>query len=478
MATSDITTLACTINSAGITCLSYADTLAYLQDKFKSIYGSDIYIEPDSQDGQWLALLAQTIYDGNQADITVFNSYSPAFAQGAALSSQVKINGIRRAAAGNSTAVVEISGIVGTQITNGIVVDTNKNQWNLPALVEIPLAGVVSVTATAQNPGAITAIAGAINQIGTPTKGWQTVINPAAATPGAPVQTDAALRKRQAASTPASALTPLQAIKAAVAAVPGIGRSEIYNNDTDVTDANGIPRKSICVVAEGGDITAIAQAIATKKAPGTGTYGTTAVLITDPSGVPLTIRQFVMAEITIMVQANIVALAGYVSTTGDAVIAAIAAYLSGFAIGQDSLLGKLFGPANLSGDAAVSSSGMTQAQLDALSATYNLPVSNLYQGRSDMLVTGGPYAAGVSTINMANVASISIGRTILVAQADGSQLQAVVTGVSGSAVSFTPAIAIGKSISNGAQVLVNGDLNIAFNEGAVCAASNITLVTS
>lgn len=478
MATSDITTLACTIDSTGITCLSYADTLAYLQDKFKSIYGSDIYIYPDSQDGQFLALLAQTVYDGNMADIDVFNGYSPAFAQGAALSSQVKINGIRRSASSNSTAVVEISGVVGTTITNGIVVDTNKNQWNLPATVEIPLAGVVSVTATAQNSGAITAIAGSINQIGTPTQGWQSVTNPAAATPGTPVQTDAALRKKQAASTPISALTPLQAIKAAVASVSGIGRNEIYENNTDTADANSIPRKSICVVAEGGDITAIAQAIATKKAPGTGTYGTTSVLVTDPSGVPLTIRMFVMTEVTILVQANIVALSGYVSTTGNMLVAAIAAYLSGFDIGQDSLLGKLLGPANLSGDAAVASSGMTQAQLDALSETYNLPVWSLFQGRSDMLVTGGPYNAGASTINVANVSSIAQGRTILVNQSDGSQLQAVVTGVVGNAVSFTPAIASGKTIATGAQVLINGDLSIAFNEGALCATSNITLVTS
>lgn len=477
MATSDITTLACTIDSTGISCLSYSDTLSYLQAKFRSIYGSDIYIEPDSKDGQLLALFAQTIYDGNQADVTVFNGYSPSYAQGVALSSQVKINGIRRDSASNSTAVVTIEGTVGTIITNGIVADTNKNLWNLPATVEIPVSGVISVTATAQTSGSITAIAGAINEINTPVRGWQTVTNASAAVPGAAVQTDAALRKKQKSSTPASAQTPLQAIKANVASVSGIGRSEIYNNDKKVTDANGIPGNSIAVVVEGGDITSIATVIAQKKSPGTGTYGTTSVIVTDPSGVPLAIDLFVMTEISILVRVDIVPLDGYVSTTGDALIAAIAAYLSGFAIGQDSLLGKLFGPANLSGDAATSSSGMTQAQLDLLSATYNLPVSNLYQGRSDMLVTGGPYAAGANVISIANVSSIAAGRTVLVTQADGSQLASVVTGVSGNSITFTPAIASGKSIVAGAQVLVNGDLNIAFNEGAQCATSDITLVT-
>jgi len=94
-----------------------------------------------------------------------------------------------------------------------------------------------------------------------------------------------------------------------------------------------------------------------------------------------------------------------------------------------------------------------------------------------MLVTDGPYAAGAVAIHVANVASISAGRTIVVEQSDGSQQTAVVTGVSGNAVTFTPAIATGKTIATGAQVLVNGDLVIAFNEGAQCSASNITLVT-
>jgi hypothetical protein len=172
-----------------------------------------------------------------------------------------------------------------------------------------------------------------------------------------------------------------------------------------------------------------------------------------------------------------VPLAGYVSTTGTLLVNALAAYLAAFAIGQDSYLGKLFGPANLSGDAATNSSGLTQPQLDALSNTYNLPIQNIYQGRSDMLVTGGPYGAGATVIDIANVASLSNGRSIIVNQTDGSQLTATITGIAGNAVTFTPAIATGKTIDAGAQVLVNGDLTLAFNEGAQCTAANISLVT-
>ena len=472
-----LTTLACTIDSTGISAPAYSDILYTLQSQFQSIYGTDIYIEPDSQDGQWLAVLSQMVNDGNQADVTTYNGYSPTYAQGAALSSQVKINGIRRASSSNSSAVVDVGGQVGSIITNGVARDTNQNLWNLPATVEIPISGTIAVTAVAQQPGAITAIAGAISTIYNPQPGWQSVSNPSAAAPGNPVQMDAALRQQQAASTSLPAQTPLQAIIANVANTPGIGRYAIYENDTGTTDSNGIPGHSIAVVAEGGNVVTIAQTIEAKKSPGTGTYGTTSETVQDPAGVPITINLFELSEVSIFVQATIVPLTGFVSTTGTLIVNAIAAYLSGFAIGQDSMLGKLFGPANLSGDAATNSSGLTQAQLDALSNTYNLPISNLYQGRFDMVVIGGPYTSGTSTINIQNVASLANGRSIIVNQADGSQLTAVITGIAGNAVTFTPAIASGKTIDAGAQVYVNGDLTIAFNEGAECIAADINLVT-
>ncbi len=470
-------TLACTISSTGISAPAYSDVLNSLTASFQSIYGSDIYVQPDSQDGQLLAILAQIINDGNQADVTVYNGYSPTYAQGAALSSQVKINGIRRESSSNSSAVVNVGGPVGGIITNGVAQDTNQNLWNLPPTVTIPLSGTIAVTATAQQPGAITAIAGAISTIYNPQPGWQSVSNPAPAAPGNPVQTDAALRQQQAASTALSAQTPLQAIIANVATTPGIGRYAIYENSTKTTNSLGIPGNSIAVVAEGGNVVTIAQTIEATKSPGTGTYGTTSETVLDPAGVPITINFFELTEVSILAQITIVPLTGYVATTGTAITNAVVAYLSGFAIGQGSMLGKLFGPANLSGDAATNSSGLTQPQLDALSNTYNLPVTNIYQGRSDMLVTGGPYTAGASTISIANVASLANGRSIIVNQADGSQLTAVITGITGNAVAFTPAIATGKTINTGAQVYVNGDLTFAFNEGAQCAASDINLVT-
>src|SRR5260364_341470 len=72
----------------------------------------------------------------------------------------------------------------------------------------------------------------------------------------------------------------------------GVRRYSAYENDTDTTDGNGLPSHSIALVVEGGDAERIAQAIAAKKTPGAGTYGTTTTLIHDRYGIEHPIRFF------------------------------------------------------------------------------------------------------------------------------------------------------------------------------------------
>lgn len=384
-------TLAPQITATGISSPDYSDILAELQNGYYSIYGSDAVLTPDSQDGQLLAIFAQAIYDCGQSVIAAYNSFSPATAQGIGLSSVVKINGLARKASSASQCVVTLVGQAGTQISNGIVGD-NLNlgtQWALPATVIIPPGGAIDVTATCTQPGATTAAPGSLTQILTPTAGWQSVTNAGSATPGQPIEDDAELRQRQSQSTSLNAETVLEAITAAVANITGVGRLKPYENDTDVADANGLPPHSIAIVAEGGDATQICAAIAQKKSPGCQAYGTTSQVVVDSNGVPNTIGFFELTEVAVTVEITIKALAGYVSTTGAQIVAAVVEYLSNLGIGIESYLSRLYSPANLNGDSAMAATGLTQQQLDALSATFN--VTSIQQSRS-----GSPSAQDVS----------------------------------------------------------------------------------
>lgn len=328
-----ITSPAAQVTSSGITAPAYSDILLWLQDKFRSIYGSDVYLEEDSQDGQWLAVLAQAFNDCNNTAIAVYNSFSPSTAQGAGLSSVVKINGLSRLVASNSTASVTIVGQAGTIITRGVVADANDNQWDLPASVTIPLDGDIVVTATAQVKGNIEAPAGSITKVVTPTRGWQSVTNAADATPGAPVEDDATLRRRQAVSTSLPAQSVIEAIAGVVTNLPGVSALAYYENDTSATNSLGIPSHSISLVVKGGDNQTIAEAIAAKKTPGTGTYGTTSEQVFDSMGVPSTINFFRPTDVPVDVNITIKALTGYVSTTGTKLVADVAAYISSLGIG-------------------------------------------------------------------------------------------------------------------------------------------------
>lgn len=423
-----------------------------------------------------LATIAAAINDCNNAIIAAYQSFSPLYAQGVGLSTVVKINGLRRLVPSNSTATVTVVGQVGTEIVNGLAGDIINQQWALPASVIIPPAGTIDVTATAVLPGAIQASPATITNILTPTRGWQTVNNAAAATPGSPVEDDATLRQRQSVSTQIPAISVIGAIQGALKNLVGVGRVFIYENQTGTTDANGVPGHSICAVVEGGDINSIASTIARYKTPGTGTYGSTAVTVDDPLGNPITIN---FDELTLVEQSTLVfitAEAGYANSTGAAIQAALAYWYNSLAIGQDSFLGKLWSPVNLTGDPATIGTGMLQSLLDALGETYN--ATAIYQARADMIVVGGPFNAGANVIHVTNCANYANGKLIAVELDNGTYLLTSVTGVAAPAVTMAANIPGGRTVQNGAFVYVAGDEIVAFNEALEAQASDTTLVVT
>ncbi|HBS7583471.1 TPA: baseplate J/gp47 family protein [Klebsiella pneumoniae] len=339
--------LSATVTAEGISAPDYQTVLDTITGYFQQIYGSDAYLEPDSKDGQMVALVALAIHDANNTAISVYRSFSPATALGDALTSNVKINGITRRAATNSTVDLLLTGTVGTTITNGSVRDTNSVVWNLPATVVIGSDGTVVATATCANSGAVAAVAGSVNGINTPTRGWASVTNPLAATVGVAAETDAELRLRQSQSVALASLTPFDAVDGAIANVEGVTRHKLFENDTETTDANGLPAHSISAIVEGGDATSIANTIRSVKGQGVSTYGTTAVIVTDKYGNPYTIRFSRPIDVPVYVSITLKALTGYSSEVGDEIKAAVASYINSLAIGDSVLLSRVYSPANL-----------------------------------------------------------------------------------------------------------------------------------
>lgn len=358
------------VDQSGFHYPDYPTVLTYLQGEYRTIYGADTYLEADSQDGQWVAILALAMFDSMQVAAAVYNSFSPLTAQKDALSRNVKINGIARLVASYSTVDLTIVGQAGTIVSNGQAKDTLEQVWNLPASVTIPVGGSIVVTATAAEVGAVSAAAGTVTKIATPTLGWQTVNNVAAATIGDPIETDAELRRRQAQSTMIPSLSVMEGIVGAVASLAGVNRYRGYENDTNSTNADGVPAHAISLVVEGGTTQAIAEAIAAKKTPGTATYGTTSYTTYDQYGVPNVINFFRPTTATISIEVSLTARTGYLSTTADAIKAALVAYVADLLIGDDIYISKLYVPANLSNQDVGATFDVTQIRIKKNSGSW------------------------------------------------------------------------------------------------------------
>jgi uncharacterized phage protein gp47/JayE len=322
------------VSASGITAPTYDEILEYFKDRARTIFGSDINLDADTQDGQLLAIFAAAINDLNAQAIAVFNSYNPHTASGVALDGAVKTNGLTRLDASKSLVDLKLVGTAGTVITNGVAIDTSDNRWLLPAQVSIPLSGEVVVTAEAQKVGAVSAGAGSITKIGTPTLGWHSVTNPVSAQVGEDVETDAALRVRQALSTMQPTVGLWEGLIGSLAQLDDVHSVAGRHNDTGTTSSDGIPAHSIAIVVAGGNVNDIAETIFKKKSQGVATFGSTSVQYTDSFGNANAIKFSRPSDVKVSVELSVKPTASWLSTVEGEIKERVASYINGLEIGE------------------------------------------------------------------------------------------------------------------------------------------------
>lgn len=333
------------IDSKGLHIPSFNDIQDNLVAQAQSIFGTDIYLDNDSQDMQYIGAIASAIYDTMQLCQMAVANQSPDTATGASLDSLVKVNGLQRLPSTYSTVPMTITGIDGTPIAAGKVQDQAGYIWDFPPNSVIPDGGVLSVTATCETPGDIVAEVGAITQIVNSQYGWTSAYNAAAATPGVPTETDTQLRVRQNYSVEAPSQTPLSGTQAAIQAIDGVKRVYIDENNGSSTDAYGVPAHTIACVVDGGDNTEIAQAIAIHKTIGCGTYGSTAITLDSSYAVGGAINFTPAIYNSIGVNISIMQLSGYTHAIQDQIISNIEEFINSVQIGMPLQASSLYVPA-------------------------------------------------------------------------------------------------------------------------------------
>lgn len=336
----DLTTVAPVLTNAGVIASTYYEIVEYLKAEYRAIYGDDVYLENDSQDGQWIGVIARLIAECGAISADVYASFSPKTAKGEALSRNVAINGIRRALASYSYVDVVISGTPGTEIKDGFAIDKNNNKWVFVESVMIPEGGAITITARSEKLGAFLAQIGAVNVIGKPTRGWVSVINETTSQLGVPVESDAKLRQRQALSVAIPAQSKLDGIKGALFGLGGVSRCKTYENETDKVDALGLPPHSVCIVVSGGDAEEIAQIMRAKKSMGCRYFGNTNITVMNNFNEPEPISLYRPNVRNIGFYINLESNSAYTTAIGQQIKQALADHVNQLDIGDKITINK------------------------------------------------------------------------------------------------------------------------------------------
>jgi len=270
----------------GIQVQTFQEIYDELAAGYRSIYGEDINLDPDSPDGQRVAIEAQLVLDAQSFGALEYNQRDPDFALGQSLNSIIKLSGIsRRPATRSQVDVVVTTNRPLTLPTDYAVEDDLGQAWTTLNAIDIP-PGETTVTLFAENFGAVEADPATVINPVTVVIGVLSVTNPTAATVGIDEETDQELRVRRNRSleTPQSSSTGR--MFTALASLPNVTDVAVYENDTPTTDADGIPAHSLWVVVEGGSVANIVETMTKNKTGGKGMVGSVTGTFSDPVARP------------------------------------------------------------------------------------------------------------------------------------------------------------------------------------------------
>lgn len=258
--------------------------LGGVQADINAAFGGNLNPGLSTPQGQLASSEAAVIGNVNDTFLFFTNQVDPAFAAGRMQDAIGRIYNLERLPALPTVIQVACSGLNGVPIpVNALLQDPQGNTYACLAQQIIPASGVVSCSFANTVPGP-TAVPSSV-KIFQAIPGWDsaTVISGVV---GSSVETRAAFEARRQATLGASSAASLSSIQGAVLNVPGVVDAYVTENTASGTATIGgvvLAGKSIYVAVVGGNSTAVATAIWSKKPPGAAYNGNTTVNVQDPN---------------------------------------------------------------------------------------------------------------------------------------------------------------------------------------------------
>ena len=304
-----------------------------------------ISLSPSSASGITVSVVTlanSTAYTISYSNTTSTNTIT--FTSDASATVLEVLNGLQAVVVGGHPTLT--ASVVGTDLV------INRNDiFSTVAFTTSVNLGITKVRTVGEviavNSGIIEQPANTIDSILTPMLGWDSVINPVAATPGEDRETDEELRLRFRNGKYDRATNTYDAIYSALINLDNVTEVTIYENDTSVVDGNGVPAHSFLPIVSGGLSQAIGNAIWENKPTGILSYGNTSVTVTDVQGGTHTVSFSRPNPVVIYITLDITTDVNFPANGNELIRSNLIAYFqANFGTGDDVIYSRLYTPIN------------------------------------------------------------------------------------------------------------------------------------
>jgi uncharacterized phage protein gp47/JayE len=295
------------ITEKGLLVPSFDETKKRVEDRFKSYFGENLDVSPNSPTGRMIDLFASLTDDVLQGLQALFDATSPDNAQGVYLDNLAALKGFARKPGQKASGAATVTGVAGTSIPSGFLVqDQDDNKYQTLEIFVVEVSGEVlcnffAVEAKKLNdPTEL--------QISTPVKDINSVSNFSNFFQGQDAERDYIFRTRIQKDFSAGTSTDL-ALRSKIISVSSVSQCLVVSNrENSVVD--GMPAKSVNVfiypTLEPDSEIEVAEIIFNNIPVGIESSGSETFSVTDLSGYTHEIKFSYSEEDEIDVVVNIV----------------------------------------------------------------------------------------------------------------------------------------------------------------------------
>ena len=268
------------ISNTGLVIERLDAILTRLSQSMRDIYGQDINLNADTQDGQFIGILSQGVADFNEVLAGVYAMSDPATAVGRWLDIQLKYVGLER----NRATFSYLNDVQFTVVNNTIIpegytlTDENGTEWTTTNTATSTGTSLVMQLRSVEV-GAFHLASGKPLTPKTIVLGVQAVTTTSDSVLGKTQESDAEALARFLRSYTINNLDEREGLEGALLALTDVRDAKVHENYTNATDANGVEPHTINPVVIGGVSEDIALQILKKKAVGCGLQGVQSVTV-------------------------------------------------------------------------------------------------------------------------------------------------------------------------------------------------------